>query len=721
MKTFLTAAILVAMVGSAMASEGDDPTSLSYISYLERYATVQPATQTDSVEAVINMPVVPGDRIDTAREARMELILADGNIVWLDEYTTLSIDAVTFSRDSNADRTVLYLAEGAIVVEVSEHSLSRTPVRIDGRSATVYLNDTGLYRVQALPSGGLRIEVWEGLAEAATTSGGVLVRTDSATELDSGAITGSELIMTWDDAFAQWVDQRRQVIGGESGQYVDARHQRQAAQLDNYGSWVYVTEYNTWAWQPYVDSSWRPYTAGRWYWTPTGWSWVSYEPWGWLPYHYGSWYFSVGFGWVWGWGSHWGPAWVNWCWWPGNVGWCPSGYYWGWYWPRYCHYYGYPRWPYYPGQPGYPGYPGGGSGQTPRRDVIPRPGAGGEGGGGANRRASLSRPHDVDLDLKGRVRVGDMDRKAWNVVSDRDFASPHLSRMVRSGDEALRGRNETGVVMSGPLTTASPSRHRPSQELERVFRGIEQTSNRDLTPVMARDDSLRGEDALRLVNPTTTAAVSRRSAPPATTGSTPGNRGTAGTQTADPSLTTRVGSPLHGATGRTSPNSYRSHQGRGSGTTQPQGSTDRNPFVPRTRPSTLVTPPAGGRTTTGSRDIPSRQPETTGRTIQRRSPTTRGTPSTSGRTGSPSTRPVIVPRTNPTAPRTSTGSRRAPSRNPTASSKPRSSAGRSSSSRAPSQSSGSRSSSGRSSGGGGSAPRSAPSGSRPSGGARRGG
>ena len=528
--------------------------------------------------------------------------------------------------------------------------------------------------------------------------------------------------MTWDDAFAQWVDQRRRVIGGESSQYVDARYERQAAQLDNYGSWVYVTEYNTWAWQPYVDSSWRPYTAGRWYWTPTGWSWVSYEPWGWLPYHYGSWYLSAGFGWVWGWGSAWGPAWVNWCWWPGYVGWCPSGYYWGWYWPRYCHYYGYPRWPYQPAGPGYPGYPGGGGGQTPRRDVIPRPGAGGGGDEGANRRASLTRPQTVDLDLTGRVRVGDMDRVAWNVVSDRDFASPHLSRMVRSGDEALRGRTDTGVVMSGPLTTASPSRQRPSEELERVFRGVERTTTRDLTPIMARDDSLRAEDALRLVNPTTTAAIARRSASTAATAPAGETRGASGTRTADPSLTTRAGSPLHGATGRTTPDLYRSSQNRGTETTRQQGSTDRNPFIPRTRPSDLVTPPTAGRTTTGAREIPSRQSISVGRTIQPGSPTTRSAPATGSRSGSAPARPVIVPRTNPTAPRTSTGSPSSPSRNPTASSpSSRSSSGRSSPGRAPSGSSGSRSGSGRSSGGGASAPRSAaPSSSRSSGGARRG-
>ena len=52
-----------------VASTGDDPTSLSYISYLERYATIQPATNDEAIEAAINMPLVVGDRVDTAREA----------------------------------------------------------------------------------------------------------------------------------------------------------------------------------------------------------------------------------------------------------------------------------------------------------------------------------------------------------------------------------------------------------------------------------------------------------------------------------------------------------------------------------------------------------------------------------------------------------------------------------------------------------------------------
>ena len=684
MRKLLLAALLVGVAGPMMASEGDELTSLSYISYLERYATVQPATQQDSIEAVINMPLAPGDRIDTAREARMEVMLADGNAVWIDEYTTLSLDAVAFSRDVNADQTVLFLGEGTIVVEVSPHRLTGEPLRIDGRSATVYLNDAGLYRVQALPSDGLRLEVWEGLAEASTIAGGVLVRAQSAALVSNGEVVGSEAVLNVGDDFGSWVEQRRQVIRGESSMYVDARYERQAAQLDNYGNWVYVSDYNTWAWQPTVDDSWRPYTAGRWYWTEPGWSWISYEPWGWLPYHYGSWYLAAGFGWVWGWQPYWSPAWVSWAWWPGYVGWCPYGYYSGWYWPYYGYYYGDP----YDHHPGGPGHPGGGGGQPPRRDAIPRPGGGGE-GGSANEthRAAITRPNEVALDLKGRARVAEIDGAGWNVISTRDFASPHLSRLVQPGENALRGQDAMGVVTSDALTTAPPSMARPSAELERVFRDVERGTTRDITPILARDASLRAEDALRLVEPTTLDAVARRSAgSQSTTVRTVAPRETAPRQTAGTTsdrrvLTTSPSSPMHGGSGRSGAGAARPSTGAqrpttGGGTDSQvySGSAGSNPFVPRSRPTSVGSQSYGQAATPYLRGGSfSRQPAGTGSSY--RAPSSRVMPSSLSRGGASS--PVIVPRTAPSRTSPTATSRGAGPRNPTASVRAPSSAPRS--------------------------------------------
>jgi hypothetical protein len=95
--------------------------------------------------------------------------------------------------------------------------------------------------------------------------------------------------------------------------------------LQPYGSWYETPDYG-YVYQPTVvvqDSSWRPYTRGRWACTNLGWNWISEEPFGWACFHYGRWALLDGRGWVWVPGDEWAPAWV--CWREGSehVGWAP--------------------------------------------------------------------------------------------------------------------------------------------------------------------------------------------------------------------------------------------------------------------------------------------------------------------------------------------------------------------------------------------------------------
>ncbi|MGD8440163.1 MAG: FecR domain-containing protein [Holophagae bacterium] len=737
MKRLASAALILAVGVPMVASAEDDLTSLSYISYLERYATVQPATSDDTIEAVINMPLMIGDRIDTARETRMETVLADGSVLWLDEYTTISLDAVAFSRDVGGDRTVIYLVDGSVMIQVPEHVLGTEPMRIDSSGATIHLDQAGTYRIEVLRSGGLRVEVWDGLAEALTTAGGVLIQPSTAAEVRGGQVTGVEPNLTWGDDFARWVEQRRTGYDSESSRFVDERYAREAAVLDGYGTWVYVDATQSWAWQPSVSGDWRPYTAGRWYWTPTGWSWISYEPWGWLPYHYGSWYFAAGFGWVWGWGSVWSPAWVSWAWWPGYIGWVPWGYYNTWCWGRYPGW----GWGYHP--PGHPHPPGSGQPRPPRGDVVPprdgvNPGgenrrqtpdprvrATGDSGAGTRRvtpgesgSARATSSGRTGADLTGRVRVADIDRTGWNVVAVDDFDSQHLSRVVRSGARAMPDdATTTGVVVTGPLTTRSPSVARPSNELTRSFSGVYSRTDRDITRVMARDSSLRGEDLARLVEPTSLSDLGRRSAQSIVARRSP-ERGAAGTRSAgdapsavDPAVGRR--SPELSAAGTafgapseqrtvvrrsSEPNIYR--PGRVPATTSGGA---RAPIDPGTNP--LVR--SGARSPSGTlgssgRTLPTtRSTSTLPRTRSWSSLPSSGSSSSplvrqpvsprvgSGRSGSSvsSSRPVIVPRTSPMRPSRTMGTS-SPYRRSPSSIRSAPSSGRSSSSvRSPSRSS----------------------------------
>jgi hypothetical protein len=96
--------------------------------------------------------------------------------------------------------------------------------------------------------------------------------------------------------------------------------------LSPYGEWIDVGGLGR-VWRPYreqVGPDFRPYASGgHWVYTNAGWTFVSTYSWGWGPFHYGHWWFEPTFGWVWLPGSRWAPAWVEWRYGGGYVGWAP--------------------------------------------------------------------------------------------------------------------------------------------------------------------------------------------------------------------------------------------------------------------------------------------------------------------------------------------------------------------------------------------------------------
>jgi hypothetical protein len=96
--------------------------------------------------------------------------------------------------------------------------------------------------------------------------------------------------------------------------------------LSPYGEWILLEPYGR-VWRPYplaVGPEFTPYlTGGYWVNTDAGWSFETEWSWGWAPFHYGRWYRDSAFGWVWVPGTVWGPAWVDWRFGGGYVGWAP--------------------------------------------------------------------------------------------------------------------------------------------------------------------------------------------------------------------------------------------------------------------------------------------------------------------------------------------------------------------------------------------------------------
>lgn len=469
--------LIVALAGAPTLAYGDDDlTSLSYISYLERYATVSPANGDETLDVQVNMPILVGDRLDTARGARVEVQLADGCVVWVDEFTTLDFDAIALSRDIGSRRTVLNIVSGGIAIEIPATATVDENLRVDSRRGSVFLSRPGLYRL-TVKRDELHVETHAGLAELPLGMGSSMLRAGQQAWIeddeDDPDITRAALDDDLDDFWA-WVEERRNPrSGSQASRHIEGRHGTRAAVLDTYGEWVYLSTYSTWAWRPRVSVTWRPYSLGRWYWTPVGWHWISYEPWGWYPYHYGSWYWDVRYGWVWCWDWVWGPAWVHWMWADGYIGWCPRGYYDWWYWDRHRHHY-HGRWP--------------------------------------------DRWSHAAFDFSGRVRLREIDPRPWTFVPGDRFGSQHIDRVRVDTERLLRevGDRSEGFVRSGPLVTRTPERGLPDRGVgEIIRRGVGERDTPDLGPILRRDAEglARTPGARTVFDPTRTEDLAVRTLP----------------------------------------------------------------------------------------------------------------------------------------------------------------------------------------------------------------
>lgn len=318
------------------APAGDERASYTFLRTLEGTATVAPAGQGVGDELELNQPLLTGDQVRVGPRSRLELALSDHNRLHLDADTSVVLERIAFSGDSEERITVLRLEEGELLIEVVEEALGDELPRVITPNATVYFQEPGQYRIEAgiesgdesEPGGWTRVVTRSGFAEIVTDRGSSIVRADEAilaqgdrwVRLELGAADAPDALERWSSALAD-----RALRAARSSRYVEPELAYAAAPLDDAGDWVEVESVRYW--RPHVAVDWRPYWQGRWAWTPSGYTWVSYEPWGWVPYHYGRWCSLPGYGWAWRPGAVYSPAWVYWNWNSGWAGWVPIGYY----------------------------------------------------------------------------------------------------------------------------------------------------------------------------------------------------------------------------------------------------------------------------------------------------------------------------------------------------------------------------------------------------------
>lgn len=318
---------LVALAAPAIAEESE---SYGYVRVVEGSASVVQAGTSERASAEVNQPVLAGDRISVPNRSRVEVVLADRNILRVDGGSELVLERLAASPDRSDRATVVRLLEGNLQLVVTQDSLGDELPRIETPNASIYPQYYGVYRITADHDGWSQLVVRRGTAEVVTDRDRATVKADQELVIDERADRDEELAEAVReaggyDAVERWARQLDDDYSGSDLRYVDDNLRYQATPLARYGEWV---DYEGAAyWRPRVEAGWRPYFNGRWVYLPSGLTWVSSEPWGWVPYHYGSWDFLPVYGWVWRPGYVWSPAWVYWYWGPDYVGWCPTGYY----------------------------------------------------------------------------------------------------------------------------------------------------------------------------------------------------------------------------------------------------------------------------------------------------------------------------------------------------------------------------------------------------------
>lgn len=445
------------LVAAPLAAESKHQ---SYFTFDDGGTVIRPADDTEGVEAGVNIPVFPGDTIETNRRGRSEIMLADGNVLALDRSTVIRFQSILDSYEGDDEQTIVELSYGQVIVHrLSEDS---TPLRLDTLNASYVSSQDAIYGVDSDGRGRDMVSVYEGSIEVRTPFGDRRLRQGQQATIDDRDIDTVSLAYAGISDFERWYLDRAEEYGSTSSRYLDRRLAYADRTLSSHGTWIYVDTYNTHVWRPHVSIGWRPYHYGRWVHSRHGGLvWVSYDPWGWVPYHYGRWSYLPHYGWVWLPGGGYSHAWVYWAYGPSYIGWVPSGWY-----DCYPPYYGW-------------GY-------------------------SRHRYASFQ----VGFGFHGRVKLWDTDLTPWTFVTPDGLVSRRIDRAALTTD-AIRGRltRGEGSLVTGGIRLTRDEFKDPTTAVSRIARrgigsgtGNEGSgSTADLTPFFRRDPELSNGLRERLV------------------------------------------------------------------------------------------------------------------------------------------------------------------------------------------------------------------------------
>ena len=293
---FAAGITVLAFSGWAVA---DPPSRVARLGYMSGAVSFSPGGESDWVQATINRPLTPGDRLWADQGSRAEIQVG---------VAMIRMSAGTGVSVLNLDDriTQLQLTQGTL--NVRAHRLEADQVlEVDTPNLAFTLRQAGEYRIEVDPAGdATTIVVRKGQGEAYGEDAAYVIDSRQAYRFTGTGLREYESVEAPRvDEFDRWSSERdRSYDNSTSARYV-SQDVVGYQDLDANGSWrVDATYGNVWI-PTQVAAGWAPYHDGHWAWVdPWGWTWIDDAPWGFAVSHYGRWT-SLGGG-TWGWVP--GPA-----------------------------------------------------------------------------------------------------------------------------------------------------------------------------------------------------------------------------------------------------------------------------------------------------------------------------------------------------------------------------------------------------------------------------
>ena len=288
----------------------DSQARIVRLSYIEGGVQIDRHTGQGYEKAMVNFPIVQGEKLRTMEGGRGEVEFEDGSTIRIAPNSIIQFSQLAL-RDSGDKVSAVELNQGTLYVDYANAKNQEFTV-LFGREKLALAHSSHLRVI--LEDSDAAVAVFKGDIQIQSPSATIEVKKNQTANIDLDEDSYKLTKNVQEEPLDAWDKQQDQYhVRYASNSYNSySPYAYGVSDLGYYGNFFNVPGYGM-MWQPYlVGAGWDPFMDGAWAFSPGwGFGWVSAYPWGWTPYHYGTWVFVPAYGWAWQPGGVWTPWYVQ--------------------------------------------------------------------------------------------------------------------------------------------------------------------------------------------------------------------------------------------------------------------------------------------------------------------------------------------------------------------------------------------------------------------------